>query len=177
MVCRLSKQKNIELAILIINELRKKHYHATLDIYGEGEERDRLAALIKSYCLDECIRLMGFVESPQHLPCYYDYYLSTSLYEGFGLSIVEALAGGNLVVMTAVGELKNILKDKESAFFIGYNSQEAASKIAELIALPSEKKNVLQENGYSVYQKFFTMDRYVHDVESLYDQILEGSNV
>lgn len=171
MVCRLSKQKNIDLAIRIIHELRKQNYRATLDVYGEGEEKDRLLALIRSYCLDESIRFKGFIENPEALPSFYDYYLSSSFFEGLSLSVLEALAGGNLVVMTPIGELKNILKDRESVFFIGYNAQEAASKLTELMGLPPEKKDVLQKNGYSVYQKFFKMERYVQEVECLYESL------
>ncbi len=71
---------------------------ATLDIYGEGPERDRLQALIDELGLGAHVALRGHTDAAARVLREAMAYLSTSAYEGQGLSIVEALADGCPVV-------------------------------------------------------------------------------
>ncbi|RJP41176.1 MAG: glycosyltransferase [Desulfobacteraceae bacterium] len=171
-VARLSKEKNMDLSILLIHELIKINYHVTLDIYGEGEEKSRLEAFILDLGLEGTVRLKGFVENPAVLPPFYDFYVSSSLIEGFPLSVIEALRGGNIVIMTPVGELKNILEDRQSVIFIDFDLPTATDKVIELLDMSEEKKDSLQKSAEALYQQYFTMERYVKEIEEIYDQLL-----
>ena len=171
-VARLSKEKNMDLSILLIHKLIKIDYHVTLDIYGEGEEKSRLKALIVDLGLEGVVRLKGFVENPAALPPFYDFYVSSSLIEGFPLSVIEALQGGNIVIMTPVGELTNLLEDGKAVIFIDFDLSAAVEKIIELLEMSKEKKDSLQESGEALYQQYFKMDRYIKELEEAYDQLL-----
>ena len=71
---------------------------ARLDIFGDGPERERLAALIIELGLSESVTLHGHVADPAE--CYRDadFLLLTTAFEGQGLVVGEALAAGVPVI-------------------------------------------------------------------------------
>jgi glycosyltransferase involved in cell wall biosynthesis len=78
----------------------RKVIPANLCIVGEGEERSALEAKIRRLGLQSCVRLMGFQANPFKYMAAADVFVLSSLYEGFGNVIVEAMACGAPVVAT-----------------------------------------------------------------------------
>ncbi len=106
MASRLTKEKNIDLAIEAMPAVLEKLPHIGLIIVGSGPEEKRLKA--KSQRLKANIIFEPWSED---LPSYYkttDLFLSTSWYEGYGMTLVEAQAAGCPVVSTDVGVAKEI---------------------------------------------------------------------
>lgn len=98
-VGRLQPQKDFETLIKAFNVVRKKK-SARLVIFGEGEERQTLQSLVTQLDLDDFVRLPGFVLDPFTFMATAHVFALSSLYEGFSLAIVEALACGTPVVST-----------------------------------------------------------------------------
>ena len=113
MASRLTKEKNIGLAMKAVKDLVKKYPKIGLVIVGDGPEEKKLKA--------QSLKLKAnviFEPWTDDLISYYktcDVFLLTSNYEGYGRTVVEALASGSLVIMTDVGVAGDIAKD-------GYNS-------------------------------------------------------
>lgn len=94
-VSRLSSEKNLDVLIRIMGEL--KDSGATLDIYGEGGERTKLESLIKELGLGDVVSLKGH-HNMSDIYKNYSTYVSTSQAEGFGLSLLEAVGSGLFIV-------------------------------------------------------------------------------
>lgn len=98
-VGRLTLQKDHETLIrafkLLPNEL-----NARLIILGEGPLRNSLEALIKKLKLEDSVFLPGFVLNPYPWFRSADVFVLSSLWEGFGNVIVEALECGLPIVST-----------------------------------------------------------------------------
>jgi glycosyltransferase involved in cell wall biosynthesis len=73
---------------------------AHLWIVGEGPERAALEARIRQLGLDDAVRLIGFQQNPYAYMAAADVFVLSSIYEGFGNVIVEAMAAGVPVVAT-----------------------------------------------------------------------------
>ncbi len=103
MISRLSVEKNIQLAIDAIGEVRHQHQKVGLVIVGDGPLKESL----KQYTLAKGLKDTVVFESwKEEVAGYYktaDLFLLTSLYEGFGLTLVEASLSGCPVVSTDVG--------------------------------------------------------------------------
>lgn len=95
---RLTKQKGYPYALETFAQLRKKHPDAHLYILGDGEERESLQEAIDQRGLGDLVHLCGFVENPYVYFAKADVFLLTSLWEGFGLVLVEAMICGLPVV-------------------------------------------------------------------------------
>ena len=94
---RLADEKHIDILIRAVGAARKAVPELRLDVYGEGGSRDRLLAVIEETQTQDCVRLMGHHELDGVLGSY-GLYVSASTSEGFGLSLLEALAEGMPIV-------------------------------------------------------------------------------
>ncbi|GAA1944608.1 glycosyltransferase [Microbacterium deminutum] len=98
MLNRLAPGKRIDHAIRAFASVVREVPDATLDIYGEGAERDRLQALIDERGLGARVVLRGRTDDPDRVLDEASVFVSTSAFEGQGLSMVEALAHGCPVI-------------------------------------------------------------------------------
>lgn len=87
---RLADEKHLDLLVRAVAEARKAVPGLRLDIYGEGN-RVRLLAVIGETKTQDCVRLMGHRELDGLLGAY-ALYVTASTSEGFGLSLLEAMA-------------------------------------------------------------------------------------
>lgn len=141
MVSRFEKEKNIKAGIDALKILSKESKNVGLVIVGDGSERKSLESYVKK------IRLMDYVVFEgwkTDVISYYkssDLFLNTSLYEGYGQTLVEALATGTPVLTTDVGVADEIGAD------IFVSEEDLTSKISSYI-LGKGKKQVLQNYPY-----------------------------
>lgn len=96
-VGRLTKQKGFSTLIKAFALVRQKQ-DSRLMILGEGEEREKLEALIKELKLEPFVSLFGFVDNPYMFMSKAKLLVLSSVWEGFGNVLVEAMAAGTPVV-------------------------------------------------------------------------------
>ena len=105
MASRLTKEKNIRLALEAFAPVADKYPTSLLLIVGSGPERKNLESRIKNQELNQNVIIEPAV--PFHtLISYYktaDLFLVSSDYEGYGRTLIEAVASGLPVVTTDVG--------------------------------------------------------------------------
>lgn len=97
-VGRLHFQKGYDLLILAVKDVFEKHSDWILDIYGEGEMRDQLLALINKEKLERHVFLKGYTEHIDDEYLKYSFYVLSSRYEGLPMVLLEALSKGLPVV-------------------------------------------------------------------------------
>lgn len=124
MASRLSPEKNIELAIRAMREVVKRYPKAGLVVVGSGAEEASLKKLVAELALEKSI---VFKEWQDNLSSYYktaDLFLFTSNYEGYGMTVVEAIAAGCPVVMTDVGCAGEIVRDEENGLVVSVGDKD-----------------------------------------------------
>lgn len=122
---RLSKEKNISLAIGAIQDVINKYPRTGLLIVGSGKEEKKLKLEVKKNDLSKNVIFEPWVNN---LALYYggaDLFLLVSNYEGFGMSVVESAATGCPIVMTNVGCAGEIIKNNESGLVVSVGDREA----------------------------------------------------
>lgn len=97
---RLTKSKNYDLMLLSFKELTNLFSDVRLIIIGEGEERLHIEMLIHQHSLKDFVCLVGDVYEPREYMQHAIFLYHTSLYEGAGIVLVEALSTGIPVVTT-----------------------------------------------------------------------------
>lgn len=106
---RLTTQKNPYLMLDILSMLTMD-FSAVL--IGDGELKDDILRKIKELRLDGKVKLVGFQDNPYPIMKSCKLLLMPSLWEGFGLAAVEALALGLPVVCSNVGGLPTVINDE-----------------------------------------------------------------
>ncbi|NER82856.1 MAG: glycosyltransferase family 4 protein, partial [Leptolyngbya sp. SIO1D8] len=96
---RLHPQKGYPYLLEAIAKV-KQQLPIQLWILGEGSLRSTLERQIETLGLTDTVRLLGFQANPYQYMAAADVFVLSSLYEGFGNVIVEAMACGVPVVAT-----------------------------------------------------------------------------
>ena len=171
MASRLEKEKNIVLAIEMIRELTNHYPKIGMIIIGEGREKNKLKHLVAKYSLEKNIIFEGWQND---LVSYYktaNLFLSTSLYEGYGLTIIEALACGCPVVSSDVGIASEVIIHGENGFVCPVNDKNCFTrKIEEIMEIPSLKKRLAMNSKALISEKLTTTKE---EYLSKYRQIME----
>ena len=87
---RLTKQKNFSLLITAFKEIKKGYPNLKLIILGEGEERKKLEKLIEDLNLNGHVFLEGYKKNIFNYLYHCECYISSSLYEDPGFSLIES---------------------------------------------------------------------------------------
>ena len=139
MVSRLDRRKNLDEALQALAEVESPF---RVVVVGHGPERGRLEHL--AHRLGLRAEFVGSVPQGE-LPGYYgeaDIFLSTSRSEGFGLSLLEAMAHGCAVLASDIHAHRELIPD--SRFGILYNNlDELTEKLRMLII----KRNLVESLG------------------------------
>lgn len=139
---RLLRDKNPELKIIFI-------------VIGEGQERNNLKYLIKKYNLGNTFFLAGHISNAfQYIPAF-DIFAMPSVKEGFPYALLDAMAGGALIVASRVGGIPEaIIHNKSGITVKPKNSQELAEKILYLLNNNDEAIKISGQAQKRVKQKF-----------------------
>lgn len=98
-VGRLVSQKDFPTLVRAFARVQPR-YPSRLMILGEGEDRHKLEAIVRELGLEEDVALPGFVENPYAYMAHAAVFALSSVFEGFGNVVAEALAAGTPVVST-----------------------------------------------------------------------------
>jgi glycosyltransferase involved in cell wall biosynthesis len=109
MASRLTKEKNISLAIRSMAKIAEKYPKTGMIIVGSGEEEMKLKKLAEP--LKDNIIFKPWADEISSYLKTADMFLITSSYEGWSMAAVEAMAAGCPVVMTDVGCAGELVKD------------------------------------------------------------------
>jgi glycosyltransferase involved in cell wall biosynthesis len=152
---RLSGEKNYIDLIEAFGMVVNKHPDWTLEIYGEGPERKLLEKKIISLHLDKNISLKGLSTNIRENFLNASIAAFTSLYEGFLLSIVEAMECGVPVVSyaTPCGP-RDIISDGQDGYLVEMGDKSAlADRLCQLIE-DSEKRKQMGQAARKKAQDF-----------------------
>ena len=138
-------------------------------IVGDGPERQKLESRIQNLELSTNIKIENWTDD---LVSYYktaDLFLLTSNYEGYGRTVVEAMAAGLPVIMTDVGIAGELLIDDLDGKVVPVGDIKAfAAAILELEE-NSVKREEFKLNSLKLLEKWPTKQEYLEKYKRLLD--------
>lgn len=144
-VARLVEYKGLSLAIDACRILKSKKFPVNWYIIGEGVERKNLATQIQEKELTEDFFLLGADANPYPYMKNAEIYVQTSLFEGLGLTVIEAALLHKPIVSTNFPTVYGIIEDEKTGLIAEMNAEDIAEKIESLILNP-DLRNRLIEN-------------------------------
>ena len=172
-VSRLEHIKGMDLVIPAFAEVRRRFPDVRLLVVGDGSLRGSMEQQAQELGCADAVTWAG--RQPQEsLPQYYgemDIVLMPSRSEGFGLTAIEAMACGCVVVASDVGGLPEVVRDGVCGLLHRTEDiADMASKVCSLIASP-EHCRTMQKNALQHVQKF-SFQRYASAVCDLYERLI-----
>ncbi len=161
-VSRLKEKKGFPYLLEAVARLRGKGRDVRLEIYGDGDQREPLAALIEELGLSAAVALKGAIEHEAIpaalaragvfvLPCMV---MPDSDRDGIPNTIIEAMACGLTVVSTEISGIPEVVKDGASGLLVAERDAGAlAAALERVIADPDlrarcgrEGRRIVEEN-------------------------------
>lgn len=185
-VGRIDPIKNISVlitALAILHDEYQGFKHNVLNILIGGDPRKRnfwqqkeakkIDLLIKEKNIDCCVKFIGS-KPVSELPFYYsavDLVVLPSIYESFGLVILEAMASQKAVIASKVGGLKFLVKEKKNGrLFQSSNARQLSRIIWELINDKKERNRL--GNNALIYSRGFSWGKQAKKIVSIYNKYL-----
>jgi N-acetyl-alpha-D-glucosaminyl L-malate synthase BshA len=155
--------------------LLRRRREARLVLVGAGPEEPEVRALAARLGVDGDIQFAG--EEPDVVRHLHGAaaLLSTSEFEGFGMSLLEAMACGVPVVTTDSGGVREVV-DAGCARIVGVGDVEGLARSAEEVLGDSELARRMGAAGRRRAEDLFDVDRVVPQYEALYKRVCEAPN-
>lgn len=173
---RIVKRKGIEETLHLLKIL-PDNYILHLPAMAQMEYQNYNEVILK---LIKKLKLENRVKYPKEKVIgtqMYDYYknadivLIPSYFEGFGIVAVEAMNASRVVVTTAAGGLKEIIKDNYNGIVIDINNlEDTKNKIVNLVN-NDELRNKLVNNALKTINEKYSKERHMSLIDKIYESI------
>ena len=156
-VGRLSKEKGYMDLLEIFNKLHNIYPDWTLDIVGDGPEKDNMTKYIDDNNLNEFVTLHGFQKKDYIDKLLHEasIYLMTSFTESFGIVLIEAMSHGlPCVAFNSAEGANELINSGENGYLIKNRNHDAyIKKVIDLIEDKKIRKRI-GKAGFEVSKKF-----------------------
>jgi glycosyltransferase involved in cell wall biosynthesis len=150
---RLNEQKNHDLLIRAFSCVVEAHPFCQLTIYGEGEEREALEALVKELGLEDSVALPGIAEQIFPVLLEADVFVLSSDYEGMPNALIEAMAMGLACVTTDYsGGRGTVIKDGHTGLVVSAGDVDALAKAMMRLVEDISTTNSFAERAVTIRQ-------------------------
>lgn len=166
------KIKRVQDVVHIFKKLNET-IPSKLLFVGDGPERSMAEELCRELGLCDEIRFVGKQQDMEEIFAIADLFLLPSEYESFGLSALEAMAGGAPVIATNVGGLPEIIKPGENGYMGKVGDVDQMALYAIDILKDDATLLKFRENAKKQAQRF-DISHIVPQYEKLYDQLYES---
>jgi glycosyltransferase involved in cell wall biosynthesis len=167
-VCRLIEQKGLPHAIQAFRQVIDNVPGAHYVIIGDGPLRPALEAQINALGLAGKVHLPGWRSNAAALMPAFDLFLMPSLWEGFGLVVLEAMAASLPVIASRISALPEIVVEGETGYLVTpADSDGLAKHLTRLLTDPALATH-LGEAGLTRLQNEFSADRMIDQTMDVY---------
>ena len=169
-VGRLVKEKGYEDLIDVIDIIKKDIPDIKLDIYGDGQLKEKLQTKINNLKLNNNIKIKGFLEYKKLMQEIknYDVYVMSSHTESFGLVLLEAMSQSVVcIAFDSASGARNLLKEDRGILIPNRDKEEYAKSVVSLLK-DTNKINKLNKNAYE-YIKIYD----IKNIQTMWLDLLE----
>jgi L-malate glycosyltransferase len=145
---------------------------ARIIIAGEGELRESLEHQIRHHHLEKHVFLTGFRPDVLSLHQAFDVFVMSSVTEGLGTSVLDAMACGKPVVATRAGGMPEVVVDGETGLLVPPRDPRAmATAIVRLLA-DEPLRTRMGAAGLARLRQHFTAEIMVEKTAAVYERLL-----
>lgn len=166
-VGRLVPQKGFDRLLKVVYRLKKEGYRFSVNILGEGKDRDALERYVKDNELDSYVSLLGFCSNPYPYIKNADVFISSSRTEGYSTVVCEAIILGVPVLATDCSGMSEIIGNSGCGI-ISENSEEGIYRMMKQILDDGSQLEKLREKTLE-HRKIFQLKNRMKEIEGILD--------
>lgn len=171
-VSRLIHQKGIGYALEAFKPISAEFPNAHLVIAGEGDLRAALEARTQALGLAGRVHFLGWRSDAQAVLRALDVFLLPSLWEGFGLTLLEAMSARLPIVASHVSAIPEIVVHGETGYLTAPRDPDAIAHALRLLLVDRLLRQHLGQNGEDRLETLFSAARMADQTVALYERVL-----
>jgi glycosyltransferase involved in cell wall biosynthesis len=156
-----------------VSRLAIKHPNVYLVICGDGREKNRLEALIGKDGLVNRAKLIPSHPDITGIFSILDVFVHPATFrEGFGLTLLEAMAAKIPVVASNIWAINSIIRNHVNGFLV---QPKNAKELADTLSYIMENQTIsgsIAQNGFEMASRDYSVDRMAGEMETVYEEVL-----
>ena len=158
----------VEAAHLVVRDVPDARFL----ILGEGELRDPLTRQIRDYRLEKHVLLPGFRTDVLGCLKGFDLFVMSSVSEGLGTSLLDAMACARPIVATEAGGIPEIVEDGVNGLLVRPRDHEAMAAAIVRLLTDEPLRDRLGQAGLARVRERFTVERMVAETAAVYARVV-----
>ena len=156
-VGRLAKEKNYSDLIKAWSLFGKKYPEWKLEIVGDGDQKTELENLVSELNIQDSVELSSFTNDVEKKYLNSSIFALCSLYEGFGMVLIEAMSYGVPCVSydTKCGP-SSIIKNQEDGLIVPLNNISALAEGIESLIISEDLRYEYGDKAFQNVQRYST---------------------
>ena len=154
-------------------EVTRKGEKIRLLLAGEGAEAERLSSMVESMDLRDRVKLVGYRPDPHKLVALSDIGVLASLREGLPRVVIQYLAGGKPVVVSALRGIDEIVEDGINGFIVPRDDAAHVAKAAVQLVRDRALLKSLSEGAEHSAVDQWTFRSMFEQLDQVYAKTLE----
>jgi glycosyltransferase involved in cell wall biosynthesis len=173
MVARFEPQKDHATLLQALGGLRDLPWQ--LALVGDGPLRPAMESLARSLEIGDRVQFMGQRRDVDRILAQSQISVLASNWEGFPLSILEAMRAGLPVVASGVGGVAEAIEDGQTGYVVPQGQAEVfRDRVQRLLASPALRIQ-FGANGRRRYEQAFTLEQLVARTLHVYEEVLRAT--
>ncbi len=172
-VANLFPRKGLEILIQAFSRVHQQFSTSVLIIVGKGDAQyeKTLRECVISLSLTESVYFWGFEAKPETCIVDFDVFVLSSLLEGFGIVLLEAMALGKPVVATRVGGIPEIVEHEKTGLLVPPGDKGELSRALISIMQDPYRRGVLGANGKQRVKDQFLLNHMLNGLTDIYARV------
>ncbi len=169
-VAELNKNKNQQLLIRTMDNLKNNGNKVTLLLIGKGIYEKKLRKLVKKLKLGNEVKLLGYRDDIVKLLSITDIYLASSLREGLPVNVMEAMYMGLPIVAVDNRGHRELVQHNENGFIVPQNDV-MENNMYNYTSLLIKDINLRERFGKKSKEeiKKYTLENVLEDMKKIYN--------
>lgn len=173
-VGQLDERKGLQSLLPAFLQAHSRLPQCRLVLVGEGPLREWIENWRRQNGLTEALLLAGFHDRIEEVMRDIDLLVLPSLWEGFGIVLIEAMAAGKPCITTQISSMPEIVVDGETGRVVPPGESEAlAAALIETMG-NSDRAAAWGEAGRRRVEAHFTLDRMIDHLETLFASLIQA---
>jgi glycosyltransferase involved in cell wall biosynthesis len=168
-ICRLVEQKGVQYGLEAFAHIASQCANARLVIAGDGALRKTLEAQAAALGIANRVHFLGWRADSMQVLAGLDIFMQPSLWEGFGLVLLEAMASRLPIVATNVSAIPEVVAHGETGLLVPPRDVPALATALHTLVADAPLRQHMGLLGEDRLEEQFTAERMVHETLALYN--------
>lgn len=169
-VGQLDERKGIHVLLAAFRRIKRAVPKTRLVLAGRGPLRAMIETEVRNQGWEDAVVLPGFLDDVVAVMQAIDILLLPSLWEGFGIVLIEAMAAGKPAISTNASSMPEIIADGQTGYIVPVGDDDAlAQRTIELLQNAARREQFGRAARRRVAERF-TMERMIEQLENLFQR-------